>query len=460
MKSRPILFTDEQMRQFLTHGYVILQSTLPAEIHAEIYEQLERVFAEEGNPGNNVLPRVPAIQQVFDDPVVHGAFVSVLGEDYLMHPHRHCHRSPKGRDGGWHKDSYWGYRKVRHHRSRWAMAFYYPQDVPPEIGPTGIYPGTQYHDSRNFSPEESGVNALGSSGLVVIIHYDIWHRATANRLDKTRYMLKFEFARLDEPTAPSWDNQEADWRLPEDLPPYRHEALWESLWTWIRGEQPRFQSGGNGDLKGLAKRLSDESEVARLNAAYELARYGDRAVGPLADALWSEAPLTVRAAAYGLAAIGEPALEALTSALRSGSEETRTHAAFALGEIGPAAAPAAEALAEALQDESTTVRRHAAEALGIVRRPSSRTVPPLIQALDDPDDQTRFNAVLSLARIGAEAHEALPALQAALLDPNRYVRGYAVSALRRIGTPEALQIALDYLETARWCPSTTPRSTF
>ena len=37
--------------------------------------------------------------------------------------------------GGWHKDSYWGYNRMRNHHPWWAMIMYFPQDTPVELGP-------------------------------------------------------------------------------------------------------------------------------------------------------------------------------------------------------------------------------------------------------------------------------------------------------------------------------------
>ena len=98
------LLGDEEMQQFIAEGCLTLKSSLPASLHQDIYQRTEEVFAKEGNPGNNVLPRIPgrsALQQVFDDPVVRGALTSVVGEDYIMHTHRHCHINPPGSEGWW-----------------------------------------------------------------------------------------------------------------------------------------------------------------------------------------------------------------------------------------------------------------------------------------------------------------------------------------------------------------------
>ena len=90
------LLTDEQMMQFITKGYLVLQNDMPDQLHQSIMNQINHVMHNEGNPGNNILPRVPDIQQLFDTPIVKGALSSVLGPDYYMHPHRHCHYNQPG----------------------------------------------------------------------------------------------------------------------------------------------------------------------------------------------------------------------------------------------------------------------------------------------------------------------------------------------------------------------------
>ncbi len=74
--------------------------------------------------------------------VLAGALTSLLGSGYYMHPHRHCHDTrPGSRAQDWHKDSYWGFTKPRHHSPTWIMAMYYPQKVTLDMGPTGVLPG-------------------------------------------------------------------------------------------------------------------------------------------------------------------------------------------------------------------------------------------------------------------------------------------------------------------------------
>ena len=102
---RPQLFTDAQMRDYLRQGFAVLPVTdVPAAVHEQIYRRCKQVDAE--NPGNDVLERVPELQQVFDTPLVSGALRSVLGEGYAMHRHRYLHSSSKT-DQVFHKDSHW-----------------------------------------------------------------------------------------------------------------------------------------------------------------------------------------------------------------------------------------------------------------------------------------------------------------------------------------------------------------
>jgi len=72
------LFTDEQMRAFLTNGFVVIKPDLPRSLHDTIYQKLDQAVEMDGNPGNNLLPRVPEIQEVYDHPTVRGAFTSVI----------------------------------------------------------------------------------------------------------------------------------------------------------------------------------------------------------------------------------------------------------------------------------------------------------------------------------------------------------------------------------------------
>ncbi|MXZ01971.1 phytanoyl-CoA dioxygenase, partial [Candidatus Poribacteria bacterium] len=468
----------------------------PRSVHETIYRKTQEYTEREGNLGNNILPRVPELQAVFEDPAVRGAFTSILGENYVMHSHRHPHQNRPHSDGqGFHKDSYWGYQKVRHHRPRWAMAFYYPQDAPLEMGPSSVLPGTQYYSTRITEDNDGELALSGEAGTITVIHFDLWHRAMANQTDKTRYMMKFQFIRMDAPETPEWNVTNPHWQ-PEGIRSETpaHQGTWRHVWNWVAGEsngQTAERNNGNladhvtalrsddGDIRAnaadqlglfgqsaadtipqLIEALRDNYEPVRLNAAYALGTIGEPAVPQLIETLGDENGPTRRMAAYALAAVGAPAVSALSDALQHPEDTVRIEATYALAQIGDAAQDAIPALIERTKDEADEVRRYLADALGGIGPAAAPAVPVLIDMLEnDEDKQARFEAALALAQIGPASSDAIPALSKALRDPDRYVRDNAIHALKRIGTAEAESELFDYLLMARWCPITNRQST-
>jgi hypothetical protein len=205
MSDKPYLLTDDEVITFIIRGYHIVETGFPAGFNESIYEELGQISE---NPGDAILDHVPKLYQVYDHPRVRGALVSLLGEDYQMNSHRHCHMNPPGtRSQFWHQDGV----NQRHHRIQTVLAMYYPQDVTPDLGPTVIMPGTHFRNAptdrmatyANFR-EQVVLNVKAAT--IAITHYDIWHAATANRGNRTRYMLKFLFSRASEPKGPSWNH--------------------------------------------------------------------------------------------------------------------------------------------------------------------------------------------------------------------------------------------------------------
>lgn len=466
-QNEPLLLTDEQMRKFITEGFLLLNTDFTEEFHQRLNEQLLNVYNEEGNPGNNILPRVTELQRVFEHPIITGALTSVLGPDYMLHAHRHGHYNASETAGDWHKDSYWGYNRMRNHHPWWAMIMYFPQDTPAELGPTGILPGTQNYDTRVFEGDEldQEILASGQAGTFALIHYDIWHRATPNRLGKPRFMLKFEFMRTVAPTSPSWNNVDSSWKLPESTNTLlaQHDVMWEETWNWLSGKLGSISETRAFDSNVIEEKLMDLEhpyEPTALNAAYDLASYGSKGVNALLSALHHNNSNVSRLAAYGLSISGSDAIPGLISALSSSRTSTVIRAIFALSEHRHLAEEAVPALIPLLDHSSALIRRSVAEALGMIIIPDKEVVSGLIKCLQDSDTQVRFMAGLSLTRLGALANAAVPHLEIALQDENRYVRAHAAEALRYIGTESANKALLNFLFNSRWCPTTTPVNTF
>jgi len=80
MNQHALQLTDEEMQDFIINGYVKVKADFSPSFHEKICQQLDTMFEETGNLGNNLLPAIPEIQEVFDHPVIHGETQGVLGE--------------------------------------------------------------------------------------------------------------------------------------------------------------------------------------------------------------------------------------------------------------------------------------------------------------------------------------------------------------------------------------------
>ena len=463
MNSPTLQLTDEEMRDFIINGYVKVQPDFPPSFHENICQQLDTMFEETGNLGNNLLPAIPEIQEVFGHPVVHGAMQGVLGSDYVMHPHRYCHFNQQGSEGqNFHKDSYAGDEQIRRHRCRWTMAFYYPQDVTEDMGPTAVLPGSQYYETDESAHEQPEIALCGEAGTLTIVHYDLWHRAMPNRSDKKRYMLKFLFIRLDEPQTPLWQSKTADWHTLDNGKESEHPELWGSVWDWYYGKQNGTANGvPHAEVETLIETFDSDNEKERLNAAYRLGQVGDAAVPALKRMLHSKSNTIREYAGYALSLTGAPAVPTLIDALQATDDSVRASATFALADMGKAAQEALPALMRAAQDPSESVRRHATEGLGLIGQfvsedmDLSETVQILATGLSDDYLPVRDNAARALAKLGTLAEPAIPTLIAQLEDEDRYVRFHAALALKQINTSEAQDALFNHLFTSRWCALTT-----
>jgi len=338
------------------------------------------------------------------------------------------------------------------------------------MGPTGVLPGSQYF---NTIPEDSYTREYGlagPAGRVAIANYDIVHRGLPNKTEKNRYMAKFLFNRMSEPTKPTWDYQNSDWPLSDDP----RDLLWAYLWDWRKGAPQPNNSGSIGDL---VRDMVSADETNALNAAYTLAGIGQPSVKPLIDVMldgsaeeWILGRDTRRRppgfttpaanASYALAAIGSPAIPQLIQALDTATIPERDLTIQVLSDMGIQGEQAIPALAESLADPAPAIRAQAAEGLGQIAQRATQPLPALTSALQDTDETVRRNAALSLGKLAANSADAVPDLERSIGDPNRYVVANAFEALDRIGTPEAHDTLIKHLKTARWCPITAPGSLY
>ncbi|MXZ00554.1 hypothetical protein F4Y93_07875 [Candidatus Poribacteria bacterium] len=487
------LLNDEQIRHFIVNGYVSVTANVPAHIHETIYNKTDELFAgaidfrgdRYHNPLNNVLPLVPELQVVLESPEVRGALTGILGNGYVMHPHRHCHpnfnwSTPRGKENGeerlmmpLHKDGHAGGKRPRHRTPRWAILFYYPQPCPVEQGPTCIIPGTQY--IREFMLEgerlphevhtegENGIRLLrenflnrnivpmsGELGTVWIMHFDMVHSFLQSYASLNRYGMKFVFMRTEQPTAPSWDSKTAMWQPPEvNHVPYDADILWTYMWNWMYGKTDLYETARPDtkmDVVSAIAALNTDDTAARMEAANALGFMREAAAGAvpaLVNALEDSYEPVRRNAIYALGVIGASAVESLSDALEAEKKafemEPILHICDAAHGLAAIGAPAVPALIAALKDERENVRASAAYALGEMGPLAAEAVDGLIALLTDTSEEVRQHATSALGMIKVPASRTVPALVQVLEDPeDTDLAFFAAQALTRIG-PDATE---------------------
>ena len=485
------LLNDEQIRHFIVNGYVNVTADVPTHIHETIYDKTDELFAGatdfrgdgQHNPLNNILPLVPELQFVLESPEVRGALTSVLGNGYVMHPHRHCHpnfsgSTPSEKENGeerlmmpLHKDGHAGGKRPRHRTPRWAILFYYPQPCLAEQGPTCIIPGTQYirefmldgerqrhevhaeggNGTRLLSEDFLNRNLVpmsGELGTVWIMHFDMVHSFLQNYVPLNRYGMKFVFMRTEQPTAPSWDSESPIWQPPEvNHVPYDAEILWTYIWNWMSGKTDLYETDRPNaamDIDAAVKALKTDNATARMKAANALGFMRESAVDAvpvLVDALEDNYEPMRRNAIYALGAIGEPAVERLIDALAAEKEafdmEPILHICDAAHGLAAIGAPAVPALIAALEDERENVRASAAYALGEMGPVAAGAVDELIVLLADESEEVRRHATSALGMIKEPVSKTVPALVRVLEDrEDTDLAFFAAQALTRIG-PDA-----------------------
>jgi hypothetical protein len=460
------LLDDQAMQRFIVEGYLTLHSELPRDYHARIYDELEPLD-ETGPMGhNNLLPCVPDLRAMIEEPVVVGALTSLLGPDYYLHFHRHDHvnypdgAQPLHKDGDNHShQAVDGWR--RYHPTRYAMLFYYPQDTPVEAGPTGIVPRSQYvlrRDVENVRREADakrgeimrqmredmdaeafrGTNRFkryaelerelsarypdlvaavqeistpwedakiplsGDAGTISIVHFDLVHGRFAANVTGRQRHMVKFLFSRKE------EPTRPSWN--HVSPAWQGPAddsqkpIWQHIWSWHLGTNDTTMSSRTID--DLTIGLADTDDAKAIGAAYELGST-QPGLSVLFERFFSDDAGLRSIASYGIARAGQAGLPTLLARLDEPDVAQQVRIIDVIGDIGPAAVAAVEAITRFANSPEVTVRRAAIEALGMLTQLQStldlEVVGTLSGALNDEDAIVVRNATFAISRLGAKA---------------------------------------------------------
>ena len=431
----PVLLDDERVREFIRNGFLRLTPDVPAAVHHEVDSLLRHACERETWYGNNILPRVPRMHAVLDCPVVRGALLSLLGEDYYLHPHRAVHSStplerrdialtpemdapPMGKGSaagsGWHQDAQSPLARARHHVPRYLIGFYFPHQVPVAMGPTRIQAGSHLY-AQPVQPRGVVLEDI-PAGAFFLLHFDMVHAGFPNRTERTRYMAKFVFARTRPPRAPSWRHADPQWRRPAACgPDFDLPATWGHIWNWMRGAMPTPGAHSPAaPAEENTRAFGDLHQPTRLEAIYG----GGHTTDSLRDALLAHAGQNKHERVLATDDAGRPLpRDDVRGFPRRWNERAvvMEDAAYAFAAQGAAAVPA---LAELLEHADPWVRINAAFALGEIGPPAAQCVPALARRLDSPLQQEVRQTLDALAAIGGALAPALPRIERLLTRSN------------------------------------------
>lgn len=232
--------TDTEVMEFCRRGFTVLEAVVPPEIDRRTLEFLDAFYANQPSDLPERTATIPTdlfSEDWFWDNVILNSHVigvvrSLLGKDFSLPEFLSNHRikcpvpvGPPGETGHlWHRDGVGGMGVPDLERVDFSesyavngaqnclQVFYYPQDVPLQLGPTELVPGShliqsngQYEVPYFLNLVDCQGDVAGSyhrgapAGSITITAYSIWHRRTASTGQGIRNNLKYRYLRNTKP---------------------------------------------------------------------------------------------------------------------------------------------------------------------------------------------------------------------------------------------------------------------
>ena len=255
--------TDSEVLDFCKTGYLIYPAVVTPEINRKVIDYVNaivKVRPELRAPRRSgeieyhlpLLEEPWFVENVLLNQQTAGAIRSLLSRDFTLPIiiSDHLVETPLPRPGGWHRDGNYVHNK----QLNYLEVFYHPEDVPREMGPTALLPGSHHLASGpvgHYGSLKGTITldpSLAPAGSIVIMSYNLWHRRTTSTAQGQRHLFRYNYWRTSRPTRDwivesNFNFRTADYEFfdrPTTRPPTRDCNDAAEMFFWLSGKHDQF----------------------------------------------------------------------------------------------------------------------------------------------------------------------------------------------------------------------------
>ena len=235
---------DTDVFNFCKTGYLMLESVVDDAINRRTTDYIDK------NGHHSLLNEDWFIEAVFHNPQAAGAVRSLLGANFALPIKLPNHRVKCPMESqSWHRDGGSRYGPAVNH----LQVFYYPQDTPPEMGPTEVLPGSHFFFSLqswmgHYGTIRGAELTAAPAGSIFITAYSIWHRRSKSTSIGWRNMLKYIYWRrtppqrdwISDPNFESGQPQNTKFQHPTHQQQHRNWFDAAEMYYWLCGSRSDF----------------------------------------------------------------------------------------------------------------------------------------------------------------------------------------------------------------------------
>ena len=244
--------TDTDVVEFCKQGFLMLEGVVPDEINQRVLDFVD------ANGHIPIRGEDWFVEHVLLNREAAGAVRSLIGANFAVPIGVANHRIKCPMPAQeWHQD---GGSRVGPAVNN-LQVFYYPQDAPPELGPTEVLPGSHHLAShqrwmQHYGSVRGTVHTAAPAGSIFITAYPIWHRRSKSTAQGMRNMLKYCYWRMEPPRRdwivdPDFDFAMAPYALDGTLRHWSQFRDWyeaAEMFFWLCGDPGKMTEavGGTG----------------------------------------------------------------------------------------------------------------------------------------------------------------------------------------------------------------------